>query len=198
MMNRTTIVLISGAITNSMDLSKIQKLEGRPLILPVHGEVRPIRDREVTLVRAEIRRIFTYKETQRDACLNQFDQSLTSTLDNLSRKYIQNYIQRGDKENIIVLWNGSSDRDVLNRLNIGPYPILNIRCYDKLFNQNFFIQFEKLGTKEIIFELDIGTINKTGRSLNLEETHGAICSKKHKITHVIRMFTNLVFRLGRR
>ena len=58
-----------------------------------------------------------------------------------------------------------------------------MKSYDKYFNQNFYIQLIKMGTKQIIFEVDIGVINKSGRLLNLEETHKVICQKDHKITH---------------
>lgn len=40
-----------------------------------------------------------------------------------------------------------------------------------------------MDTKQIIFELDLGTFNKSGRLLNLEETHSIICQKNHKVTH---------------
>ena len=183
MINKTSMVLISGAISNSLDRFKIRKLEGRPLLLPVNEEVRPIKDREVVLAKKEIKRIFRCKEVLRDACLDQFEKSLRSTLNNLDNIYIENYIQQGGKTNVIVLWNGNSDKRVLQKLNINKYPILNITCYDKNFNQNFSIQLEKLNTKEIIFEIEIGIFQKTGRLLNLEETHNIICSKNHKLTH---------------
>lgn len=96
--------------------------------------------------------------------------------------FINNYISKGDKTNVIVLWNGSSDRNILKRLEIDNFPIINITCYDKEFNQNFSIILENLRSKEIIFEIEIGNFLKTGRLLNLEETHGMICSKKHRFT----------------
>lgn len=57
-------------------------------------------------------------------------------------------------------------------------------CYDERFDQAFSLIIEKLNTKEVIFEIEIGTFPKTGRLLNLEEAHGMIlCGKKHKITY---------------
>eukprot|EP00102_Acyrthosiphon_pisum_P020014 XP_016657224.1 PREDICTED: uncharacterized protein LOC107882805 [Acyrthosiphon pisum] len=38
MMNRTSMVLISGAISSSLDKCKIRKLEGKPLLLPLHEQ----------------------------------------------------------------------------------------------------------------------------------------------------------------
>ena len=119
----------------------------------------------------------------RDACLDQLNKSLNTTRNNLTPGYIESYILKGNKENVIVVWNGHSDKSILHRLDLTQFPILNITCYDKLFNKNFTIQFEKLNTRQIIYEVDIGTFNKSGRLLNLVETHDMICKKKHKITY---------------
>ncbi|KAF0702404.1 Uncharacterized protein FWK35_00036145 [Aphis craccivora] len=95
----------------------------------------------------------------RDACLDQLKQSLNSNRNNLTKRYIENYIKRGNKENVIVVWNGHSDKNILKRLNLDQYPM------------------------EIIFEVDIGTYNKSGRVLNLVETHDIICKKNHHTTY---------------
>ncbi|KAE9522217.1 hypothetical protein AGLY_017399, partial [Aphis glycines] len=172
MVNKTSMVVISGAISNSLDRFKIRKLEGRPLLLPLNEEARPM-----------VRQSFRVKTELRDACLDQLKQSLSSTKYNLTKGYIDSYIRRGDKKNVIVVWNGHSDRNILKRLDLDHYPLLNITCYDKYFNKNFYIQFEKLSNREIIFEVDIGTYNKSGRLLNLVETHDVICKKKHHTTY---------------
>lgn len=89
------------------------------------------------------------------------------------------YILKSDKINVIVVWNGYADKNVLNRLGIKIYPILNITYYEKDFNQNFIIQLETLQPKRIIKK--IGTFNKQSRLLSLEELHGIMCSSDHKI-----------------
>lgn len=182
MVNRTSMVIISGAMSNSLEEFEITKLEGRPLLLPINEKARPMVEKELQVAVKEIKRIFVCKTELRNACLDQLRQSLTSTRNNLTRDHIYNYIRQGNKENVVVVWNGHSDKTILNRLDI-DYPILNITCYDKYFNKNFFIQLEKLCNKEIIFELDIGKYEKTGRLLNLVETHSIICKKKHEITY---------------
>ena len=181
---RTSTVVISGAISNSLDRFKVRKLEGRPLLLPLDRQSRPARDYELQTTKREIKRIFRCKEVQRDVCLDQLDKSMSSKINNLNPEYINNYIRKGNEKSILVLFGGNSDRTILKRLGIDNYPIINIRCYDKYFNQNFTIILEKLPSKEIIFETDVGHIHKRGRLLNLGETHNAICSKTHKITHV--------------
>ncbi|XP_050064806.1 uncharacterized protein LOC126553728 [Aphis gossypii] len=183
MVNKTSMVVISGAISNSLDRFKIRKLKGRPLLLPLNEEARPMGETELQVAIREIKRVFRVKTDLRDACLDQMKQSLSSTKNNLTRGYIDSYIRRGNKENVIVVWNGHSDKNILKRLDLDHYPMLNITCYDKYFNKNFYIQFEKLGNREIIFEVDIGTYNKAGRLLNLVETHDIICKKKHHTTY---------------
>ncbi|KAF0711303.1 Uncharacterized protein FWK35_00031959, partial [Aphis craccivora] len=84
----------------------------------------------------EIKRIFVCKTELRDACLDQLRQSLTSTRNNLTRNYIDNYIRQWNKKNIVVVWNGHSDKTILKRLDLDN-PISNIICYDKYFNKNF-------------------------------------------------------------
>lgn len=76
-----------------------------------------------------------------------------------------------------------TEKNILKRLDLDQYPMLNITCYDKYFNKNFYIQFEKLSNREIIFEVNIGTYDKSGRLLNLVETHDIVCKKKHHTTY---------------
>jgi len=174
------MVLISGAMSNSLSRFRIKKLEGRPLLLPIEEQMRTMEDYELQKAMKEIKRIFKHKPELRDTCIEQLQTSINSSKSTLNPSYIENYILKGNKINVIVTWNGSSDKTILNRLGITQYQILNITCYDKYFDQNFFLQIEKFGNKQIIFETEIGTFNKNGRLLNLEETHRMVCSRKHK------------------
>lgn len=164
MVNRTSMVVISGAMSNSLDRFKIRKLEGRALILPLHEEARPMGVKELQVAVREIKRVVRVKTDLRDACLDQLKQSLNKTKNNLTKGYVDSYIRRGYKENVIVVWNGHSDKNILKRLDLDHYPILNIICYDKCFNKNFYIQFEKLDNRKIIYEVDIGTYNKVRKA----------------------------------
>ncbi|KAF0711147.1 Envelope fusion protein, partial [Aphis craccivora] len=139
MVNKTSMVVISEAISNSLDRFKIRKLKERPLLLPLKEEARPMGETELLVAVKEIKRVFRIKTDIRDACLDQLKQSLNSNKINLTKEYIKNYIRRGNKENVIVVWNGHSDKNILRRLNLDQYPILNITCYDKYFNKNFYI-----------------------------------------------------------
>ncbi|KAL4122115.1 hypothetical protein QTP88_014505 [Uroleucon formosanum] len=75
MMNKTSMVLISGAISNSLVKCKVRKLEGRPLLLPLHEVLRPMKTHKLLLAKKEIKRIFKCKEILQVACLKQLDKS---------------------------------------------------------------------------------------------------------------------------
>ncbi|XP_060854962.1 uncharacterized protein LOC132932602 [Metopolophium dirhodum] len=184
-MRRTDIVLISGAISNSLNKCKIRKLEGKPLLLPLHEQMRVMTVRETQLAEKSIRRIFHNKKEVETTCLAQLNKSLNSKLNNLTPEFIKNYILRGDKINVVVLFGGSYDRNILSRLGLGHIEVLNIRCYDLNFDGDFYMILEKLRGKitERIFEFNIGRIQKRGRLLNLTEAHSGVCTQKHKITY---------------
>ncbi|XP_060871360.1 uncharacterized protein LOC132945602 [Metopolophium dirhodum] len=183
--HRTSKVLISGAISNTLDRFKIRKLEGRPLYLPENGEVRPMKDREVLVVQKALARIFKAKTELRDICLDQLNQSHRAPVNSLNATYIRNYILRDNKINVIVVFGGSSDKEMLKRLGI-EFPLLDMRCYDKHLNRIFYLQLEDVSNKKLIFEIEIGYYDKSGRILNLTESHNLICKKKHKITYARR------------
>lgn len=193
MIKRTSMVLISGAISNSLDRYKIRKLEGRPLYLPVNEEVRPMKDKEIQLAQREIRRIFSCKTELRDACIDQLNKSLSATVNSLNATYIRNYILRDNKINVLVVWNGSSDKNILKRMGITEFPLLNLTCYDKYFNKQFYLQIEKLETKQILFEIEVGYFDKSGRLLNLTEAHNIICKRKHKVTYSHDPRTDVIY-----
>jgi len=186
------MVLMSGAISNSLDRFKIRTLEGRPLYLRENEEVRPMKDQELHQARREINRIFKCKAELRSACLDQLDNNLRAPVNSLTVEYIQNYIARGNKTNVIIVWNGSSDKLILKRLGIRQLPLLNITCYDKHFNKRFFLQLEKLETKQLLYEVEVGAYDKPGRLLNIEEAHKLICVKKHNLTNAHDPRTNVI------
>ncbi|XP_060874006.1 uncharacterized protein LOC132947791, partial [Metopolophium dirhodum] len=190
--HKTSKVLISGAISNSLDRFKIRKLEGRPLYLPENGEVRPMKDREVLVAQKALARIFKTKTELRDICLDQLNQSLKAPVNSLNATYIKNYILRDNKINVIVVFGGSSDREILKRLGI-RFPLLDMRCYDKYLNRQFYLQLEDVSNKRIIFEIEVGYYDKSGRILNLTESHNLICKKKHKITYAHDPRTDVIY-----
>jgi len=116
MVKRTSIVVISGAMSNSLEKFEVSKLEGRPLLLPIDEKARPMIEKELQVAVREIKRIFVCKTELRDACLDQLRPSLNSTRNNLTRDSIDNYIRQGNNKNVIVVWNGHSDKNILIKM----------------------------------------------------------------------------------
>lgn len=152
-----------------------------------------MKDIELNEAKKEIQKIFSCKKELRDACLDKLDKILNSQINSLNTVYIENYILKGDMINVLVVWNGHSNNNVLKRLGITRFPILNITCCDKLFNQTFFIQLGKLQSKQIIFEIEIGTFDKKERFLNLEQTHKLVCQTNHRATYANDSCKNVKF-----
>jgi len=182
--DRYSKVLISGAISNSLDRFKITKLEGRPLYLPRgQEEVRPMSDQEIRRALREIHRIFSNKPETRNACIDQIKLSLKTKQQNLNATFINNYLRSGNQQCVIVLFSGNSDKEILYKLNIKDFSLLSILCYDTNNTKVFSLQLKNLKTQELICEIELGYYEKRGRQLNLVETHNLICTKKHRVTY---------------
>jgi len=175
---RTSIVLISGAISNSSYHFKTVKLEGKPLLLPVNQNVRQLNTNEIRKTISAIK--LHLKLELQVALLKQLHNSLNTSTNNLNAEYIRRYLAYNNKITIIVLWNGSTDMDILQRLQINNYNLLNMTCYDISNNQHFYIQLITMRNMRVIYEYSLGAYNKIGRMLSLVETHKIICSKRHK------------------
>lgn len=93
----------------------------------------------------------------RDTRLNQLNKSTSSKINNLTPEYSRNYVLKEDKINFLVTWNGHLDKNILEKLYIRDFQMLNIICCDKNFNQNFTLQLEKFSNTQIIFEIRLGT-----------------------------------------
>lgn len=63
----------------------------------------------------------------------QFKLSLKSKQETLNAVFIHNYLSGHDKKCLIVLFRGSSDKEILHKLNIVQYSMLNIQCYDTMY-----------------------------------------------------------------
>jgi len=67
---RLSMVVISSAMSNSLERSEINNLERRPLLLPIDEKVRPVVEEELHMAIREIKRIFMCNTELRDACLD--------------------------------------------------------------------------------------------------------------------------------
>jgi len=183
MLDRTSIVLISGAMSNSLDRYRVIKIEGKPLLLTKERQVKQMSETQVIRAIKEITRIFKGKEDLLFPVLDQMRKSIQAKISNMGIKHIKKYFLKGGTEPIIVLWNGSTDKEILDRLGLGYYKILEITCYDVDNNQRFYMQLKNLTTKQIILSEEIGYVDKMGRLLKLMETHDLVCTRNHDINY---------------
>lgn len=184
MLNRTDIVLVSGAMSNSLDRYRIVKLQGTPLLLT---KLHRVETMTLTMINEAVDQCIKYLKNKPDALhplLDQYRFSLLSDNRNLSVRNIKQYIDKGKLEPVIVFWSGSTDRDIMRRMGLGGYKMLELIAYDVSNNQEFFLQLKNIKNKEIIVSEGIGNVDKGGSLLNLGETHQLICSKSHVTTHL--------------
>ena len=102
---------------------------------------------------------------------------------NLTVRCIERYLRRQQSEPVLVFWNGNTDKEIVERLGLGHYKILELTSYDVFNNKVFYLQLRNMRTKHIIISEEIGHMDKNGRLLKLEETHNLICSKKHRFEY---------------
>jgi len=181
---KTNLLLISGAISNIYHKAPIIKLKGTPLILRRTNNTIAELDRSKTnLVIRNILRIFKNKEEKITPILNELNDSILTKTNNLNYKFIQSYCNFKDKTPVIITWNGHSDMEILKRLNIN-HTILSLTCYDTNNDSTFYLQIINIRNKQIISQTQIGKVDKNGRQLNLKETHDIICHENHNITYL--------------
>jgi len=181
--DRTKLVLISGAMSNSWHDSRVVKLEGRPLLLTGKNRIRELTDYEVRRTIKDIRRVFRYKPDRLHPLMEQMFQSLYTDYPTLTAAVISRYIRKDRKTPVIVLWSGTTDRMILDRLKISNHVVLNMIAYDTWRNGKFDLKLINMNDDELIFSTYIGTYEKNGRQLSLTETHAMTCSKHHDITY---------------
>lgn len=183
MIEKTTLVLVSGAITNHHKKSTIIKLKGQPLLLRKESQYIELpRENINTIIRA-INRIFKNKPEKKYALLNELNVSFLTKHSNLTKEFILNYSKFQNKKPTIITWNGNTDKEILKRLGIN-ITILNITSYDLYNDGNFYLQIINTVNNKTLLQKYIGKIRKIGRLTNLEETHNIICKENHNKTYL--------------
>lgn len=181
---RSSLVLISGAIANIHIETPTIKLIGTSLILTKEpNTVTELPKNKINLIIRRILKIFNGKEHTITPILNELNDSFLVKTSNLHAKFIQNYCQYKHKIPIIITWNGHNEKEILKRLNIN-YTVLSLTSYDINNNGIFFLQLINLHNKQNIAQVEIGKFNKRGRLMNLNETHNMVCNKIHGNTYL--------------
>jgi len=168
--------LISAAYTNYKinDENKIQKLQGKPLIITSQGRTMFMNYYIHEKTKYLLNNVLKNKPLQLESILNELEQSIKNNSNNLSIDFLKKCFNY----NSIILWNGSSDKRILLRLGINC-TMFNLTAYDEYNNKIFYLKFVNYSNNELIFKHKIGYVNKNGRLLSLLETHNLICRNNH-------------------
>jgi len=113
-------------MSNSLDCFWTVKIEGRPLLLTKAKQAKAMSETEVIRAIQEIHRIFKKKEELLFPVLNQMKDSINAKNSNISIRSITKYLGKGGTEPILVFWNGSTDKEIMERLNLGKYSMVEL------------------------------------------------------------------------
>jgi len=139
MLDRTSIVLVSGAMSNSLDRFRTIKLEGNPLLLTKDHIIRTMSEKDVIRAIKEICRIFKNKEEYLVPILKQMQGSISAKNGNLTVQCIERYLRWQSEPVLPNFWNGSTDKEIAERLGLGRYKMLELTSYDVLNNKVFYL-----------------------------------------------------------
>ena len=179
---RTDLIHISAALSQTHIQSKIERMRGRPLIISPDGRITLMNNYTYLKTRDLLLKIFEKKPDQLQVILNELNLAMETKTSNLTKNYLKNYLNFNNQNSIILLWNGSSDKNILLRLGFNTHIMLNMTAYDADNNKIFYLKLINFKSNEIILNHKLGYITKNGRLLSLKETHDIICKQNHNIT----------------
>jgi len=159
-------------------------MRGRPLIISPDGTIKLMDNHSHMKTRDLLLKIFEKKPDQLEVILNELNLSMETKSSNLTKNFLRNYLNFNNQNAIILLWNGSSDKNILLRLGFNKNIMLNMTAYDTDNNKIFYLKLINYQNNEIILSHKLGFIIKNGRFLSLKETHDTICDHNHNITYI--------------
>lgn len=176
--------------------SRIFKLQGNPLVLFRGGRLKLFNRRYKNMLIKHVSKMLRKKSDVLIPIVNELRNgfNIPGYRSTLFPEYIHNYLYEIGKNPILVLWNGASDMDILNRLNIHVPVSLNLTAYDEYDNSQFYLKLINYANGELICSLYVGTYVKNGRMLSLSETHSLVCSiDNHSRTNVHDPVVDVLF-----
>lgn len=176
------LILLSGAMSYSLTIFDIVKLEGKPLLLKADGSPSRIATpKELGLGVTHLVKIFEQKPDKLVTTLAQIFDSVVTTKPNLDARTMKDYFLDGGNNATIVLWCGDTDKTILTRLGFN-LRVQHLRAYDVENTGRFYLELLR-EDKTVIHTVHIGKYEKTGRLLSLQETHDSLCKQPHTIEH---------------
>ncbi|KAE9521900.1 hypothetical protein AGLY_017707, partial [Aphis glycines] len=103
---RTDLILISAAISQTHVKSEIIRLRGRPLIISPDGRIRLMNNYSYIKTRDLLLKMFEKKPDQLQVILNELHLAMKSKTSNLTTSFLKNYLDFNNQIAIILLWNG--------------------------------------------------------------------------------------------
>lgn len=194
-MDRRDTVLVSGAMSHNSDERQPVKLEGRPIILRRNNKLEMFNIKNLGNLIHAVKRNLWKKPDLIQPLLRQIYESINHKgRSSLTPVFISHYLHTDNRPPIIVLWNGLTDRKILEGLRIpGIYKMLDMTAFSDDNNGNFNLKLLEIGVyKKTLFSTSIGRFNKNGRMLNLSETHAAVCDKNHIISYCHDPVTDVI------
>ncbi|KAE9544085.1 hypothetical protein AGLY_001774 [Aphis glycines] len=176
MINRKDLLLVSGSISNSLDKYKPVKLEGKPIVLTTTNKLKMLQNREVKKVMQSVGRIFRNEPELLLPLLGQLEASLKLKRGTTqSTTYINQYLHTDNRIPVIVFWNGTTDKEILQKLGLNR-KMLNITSYNDNNDNYFNLKLLDISgsTSKLLYSSRIGYQGKNGRILNLMETHDLV------------------------
>jgi len=94
------------------------------------GRIRLMNNYSYIKIRDLFVKMFEKKPDQLQVILNVLHLSMETKKSNLTTIFLKNYLDFNNQNAIILLWNGSSDKNILQRLGFNTDIMLNMTAYD--------------------------------------------------------------------
>jgi len=185
-LGKNNLILISGAVLDRFQPGFVTKLEGRALKLETKEPVNRIDWKAMV---QHLVNIFKTKPKTLFPILAQIYDSDHTLRPNFTFTAIKNML---DKYDAIVMWEGSTDHKILNKLEIYGY-MLTMRGWDVHNDNQFDLQLIDISTKRTIISIQLGHFSKQGRALKLSEAHKLVCEGDHGATEALDPKTDVLW-----
>lgn len=94
------------------------------------GRIRLMNNYSYIKIRDLFVKMFEKKPDQLQVILNVLHLSMETKKSNLTTIFLKNYLDFNNQNAIILLWNSSSDKNILQRLGFNTDIMLNMTAYD--------------------------------------------------------------------
>lgn len=167
-------------MSNGLEMYEPQKLQGRPIRLSKDGSLSMFDVSDTKKVKHYLQQIFRNKPLHLESLLKQLDLSIETKISTLEVSFITRYLHDDGKKPILVMWNGFTDKTIVDKLKIpNVHAFLNLTTNSKHLNGKFYLNLIDMVSKDVMHTVYLGEVNRRGSQLNLREAHDLVCTKDH-------------------